>query len=164
MQQIVPTNPEGVCFWTRWTSSIIGAPAGLHRGVHRGAHRGAHWGAHRGGSEGTDGASLWKLLLFGLISEPLWRARRPRGLRTKVGACSNKSNFVPNEEVRIGPFRFSSLKGPFKCILVCVIWSGESRTLGVGGHDDLASFSCSSQSWCHVSVQPSTSEGSSLAS
>lgn len=109
-------------------------------------------------------ASFWRLLLFGLISEPLWRARRPRGLRTKVGACSNKSNFVPNEEVRIGPFRFSSLKGPFKCILVCVIWSGESRTLGVGGHDDLASFSCSSQSWCHVSVQPSSSEGSSLAS
>lgn len=97
-------------------------------------------------------ASFWKLLLFGLISEPLWRAR---GLRTKVGACSNKSNFVPNEEVRIGPFRFSSLKSPFKCILVCVIWSGESRALGVGGHDDLASFSCSSQSWCHVSVQPS---------
>lgn len=131
MQQIVPSNPEGVCFWTWWTCSIIGAPAELHRGTRL-------W------SEGADVASFWKLLPFELISEPLWRARRPRGLRTKVGASSNKSNFAPNEEVRIGPFRFSSLKGPFKCILVCVIWSGESRTLGVGGHDDLASFSCSS--------------------
>lgn len=105
-------------------------------------------------SEGTNVASFCKLLLFDLISEPLWRARRPRGLRTKVGACTNKNNFLPNGEVRIGPFRFSSPKSPFKSILVCVIWSGESRTLGVGGHDDLASFSCSSPALvpCHCAT------------
>lgn len=124
LQQI--TNPTGV-----FGPAGPAAASVLHRGTPR-------W------SEGPDVASSWKLLLFELISEPLWRVSQPRGLRTKVGACSNKSNFVPNEEVRIGLFRFSSLKGPFKCILVCVIWSGESRTLGVGGHDDLASFSCSS--------------------
>lgn len=90
--------------------------------------------------------SFWKRLLFELISEPLGCALRPRSVRaeehTVFSAYSNKSSFLMNEEVRIGSFRFSSLKGPFKCIRVCVIWSGRSRSLGVGGHDDLASFSC----------------------
>lgn len=75
---------------------------------------------------------------------------QPLGVRaenTVFSAYANKSNVLMNEEVRIGSFRFSSLKGPFKCIRICVIGSAWSGGLGVGGHDDLASFSCFSWVW-----------------
>lgn len=74
-------------------------------------------------------------VLFGLTA---WEQKNTH----VFSAYSNRSQFLMNEEVRIRSFRFSSLKGPFKCIRGCVIWSGRSRSLGVGGHDDLASFSC----------------------
>lgn len=127
--RLFPTMPKvGV-----WTCSITDAPAAAAAGIR---NVNLLWWE-------TNLDSFWKLLLFDWFQNRsdvlfVWEQEN----HAVFSACSNNSNFLMNGEVWIRFFRFSSLKSPFKCVPVCVIGSGRSRGLGVGGHDDLASFSC----------------------